>query len=96
MGKKLRKVYLIPVRIYQKFISPAIGKNCIYTPSCSAYFILAVEKHGIIKGTVLGISRILRCNRFFLGGYDPVPEKFNGESLRNPRIFFRRRIRRQK
>ncbi len=67
-------IYLI--RLYQKYLSP-LKRNvhCIYRPTCSAYAIEALKKHGVIKGLYLTIYRILRCNPFAKGGYDPVPEK---------------------
>jgi len=58
---------------YQKAISPYTRASCRFTPTCSAYAIEAVEKHGAIKGTALSIWRVLRCNPFGKGGYDPVP-----------------------
>ena len=61
------------VRAYQLAISPYIGAHCRYTPTCSTYFIEAVEKYGAIKGSWLGIKRILRCHPGRPGGYDPVP-----------------------
>jgi len=91
MGKIIKAVFLAPVKFYQKIISPAIGKNCIYTPSCSHYMVEAVEKHGVIKGGILGVARILRCSRFFLGGEDPVPEEFSFKNIRTPYIVFKRR-----
>ena len=66
-------MYLI--KFYQKNISPYKGTKCPYFPSCSAYGMEAVEKHGAIIGSVLAVWRILRCNPFSKGGYDPVPEK---------------------
>ena len=60
------------VRWYQKHISPAIGQHCKYQPTCSQYMIDAVTKYGALKGTAMGIWRILRCNPFSKGGYDPV------------------------
>ena len=63
----------IKVRAYQLAISPYIGAHCRYTPTCSAYFIEAVEKYGALKGSWLGIRRILRCHPGRPGGYDPVP-----------------------
>ncbi|MCR4676373.1 MAG: membrane protein insertion efficiency factor YidD [Sphaerochaetaceae bacterium] len=87
----VKRVYLFPVRFYKKHISPALGGNCIYTPTCSSYFEQSVLKHGIIKGSILGISRILRCNRLFMGGPDPVPQYFTSRSLKDPYIVFRRR-----
>lgn len=69
----LGKGLIIFVRMYQLTLSPYIGKQCKFTPSCSNYFIEAVKQHGAIKGTRLGIWRILRCNPFSKGGFDPVP-----------------------
>jgi putative membrane protein insertion efficiency factor len=65
--------FIILIKIYRIFISPLLGKNCIYTPSCSEYGIIALRKHGIFKGSFLTGKRILRCNLLFKGGYDPVP-----------------------
>ncbi len=63
--------------LYRKFLSPLKGQPvCKYYPSCSEYFITAVEKHGIIKGTILGSWRLLRCNPWSMGGIDYVPYKF--------------------
>ncbi len=86
----IRKIFLLPVVAYQKLISPFLGKNCIYSPTCSQYFKLAVMKHGIFKGTILGVSRILRCSRFYLGGLDPVPDEFSFKYIKDSRIIFRR------
>lgn len=59
------------VRLYQIFLSPLLGKNCRFEPSCSKYFIQAVQKHGAIKGSLMGAWRIVRCNPLCKGGYDP-------------------------
>ena len=85
-----KNIFLLPVRFYRKFISPAIGSNCIYEPTCSEYFIESVEKHGIVKGFILGSARLLRCNRFYLGGPDEVPKVFSFKVIRDNRIRFRR------
>lgn len=77
MKSILRKIYLFPVKIYKKVISPMKPACCRYYPSCSSYMVMAVEKHGIIKGTVLGIWRLLRCNPYARGGVDYVPDKFD-------------------
>lgn len=61
------------VRLYQLTLSPYIGKQCKFSPSCSNYFIEAVKQHGAFKGARLGIWRIIRCNPFSKGGFDPVP-----------------------
>ena len=63
------------IRFYQKNISPRKISCCRFTPTCSAYAIEAIQKRGVIVGTALSIWRILRCNPFCRGGYDPVPEK---------------------
>lgn len=73
--------------IYQQYLSPiyhSLGKaifgnsfGCRFTPTCSEYFKLAVYKHGIIQGSLLGLGRFLRCNPLFKGGHDPVPDKIN-------------------
>lgn len=85
-----RKIFLLPVRGYRRFISPLLGGNCIYSPTCSEYFMQCVMKFGILRGTVMGTSRILRCNRLYYGGPDPVPEDFSFRHIRNTRIAFRR------
>ena len=68
---------IFPIRIYQKFISPCFPARCKYHPSCSAYAVQAVKKHGAVKGMLLGMFRIARCNPFSRGGVDYVPEKFD-------------------
>ena len=68
-----KRLIVIMVRGYQIFISPLLGAHCRFTPTCSAYFIEAVEKYGPIKGSWLGVKRILRCHPGNPGGYDPVP-----------------------
>ena len=59
------------VRLYQLLLSPLLGRNCRFTPTCSHYFIQAVEKYGPLVGTWRGIRRIFRCHPFHPGGYDP-------------------------
>lgn len=66
-------VLIFPVKIYQWVISPMIGPSCRYTPTCSAYSIEALKKHGPLKGLWLSIKRILSCNPWGGSGYDPVP-----------------------
>ena len=75
------------IRFYQKFLSP-LQRNptCRFTPTCSAYAVEAYQKRGFFIGTILTVWRILRCNPFSKGGYDPVPEKgFTNPKLRTPR-----------
>ncbi|MCL1912559.1 MAG: membrane protein insertion efficiency factor YidD [Eubacteriaceae bacterium] len=61
------------IRFYQKRISPLFWPHCKYVPTCSAYALGAFEKYGFFKGLGLSVWRILRCNPFSKGGYDPVP-----------------------
>ena len=60
------------VRGYQYFISPLLPPSCRFIPTCSTYTIQAIEKYGVVRGSLLGIRRILRCHPFSRGGYDPV------------------------
>lgn len=73
--KALRKSIVLLLRGYQKFISPLLGSNCRFQPSCSQYSIMAIEEYGIIKGLWLTITRISRCHPLNPGGYDPIPPK---------------------
>ena len=68
----MTRVLIALIRGYQRFVSPLLPPTCRYTPTCSSYFIEALRKKGCLRGTLLGIRRILRCNPFFPGGYDPV------------------------
>ena len=65
----------IPVRGYRLFLSPWLGRSCRFQPTCSAYAMEALEKHGAIKGSLLAVKRIGRCHPLGGEGYDPVPEK---------------------
>jgi len=71
-----KKIILVPLYLYRYFISPVLGPNCRYLPSCSDYCQQAIEKHGIIRGILLSSIRILKCNPFGKSGLDPVPDKF--------------------
>lgn len=61
------------ITLYQWTIRPIIGRNCRFHPSCSDYALEAIARHGPLRGTLLGAGRILRCNPWSEGGYDPVP-----------------------
>jgi len=61
------------IRLYQLTLSPLLPPSCRFTPTCSHYTYEAIEKYGLIKGSWMGFKRILRCNPFSAGGYDPVP-----------------------
>ena len=77
----MKHVMIWLIRLYRKIISPIKPPCCRFRPTCSAYAIEAFQKRGFFVGLILTIGRILRCNPFFKGGYDPVPEK----GLRNPK-----------
>jgi hypothetical protein len=69
----MKKILLAMIRLYQLVLSPFLGQHCRFTPSCSQYTKEAIEKYGAAKGSWLGLKRILRCQPFCDGGYDPVP-----------------------
>ena len=70
----MKRILIRGIRIYQKYLSPLKRKtHCIYTPTCSQYAVEAIEKYGALKGSLMAAWRILRCNPFAKGGYDPVP-----------------------
>lgn len=69
----MKKFLIYLIKFYKKYLSPMKTTKCPYFPSCSDYGLEAIEKHGAIKGSLLAIWRILRCNPFSKGGYDPVP-----------------------
>lgn len=70
-----RNALCAPIRFYQRFISPGLGRNCRFTPTCSQYGIEAIQTHGCIKGLLLAAWRIARCNPLGRWGFDPVPPK---------------------
>ena len=76
MEKKLvnfiKKIMIFLIRFYQLCISPLLGNNCRYYPTCSQYAIEAIEKKGIIRGSWMAVKRICRCHPWHDGGYDPV------------------------
>jgi hypothetical protein len=69
----MKKPVLGLIRLYKRFISPALPPSCRFEPTCSMYTYEAIEKYGVIKGGWMGIRRIMRCHPFNPGGYDPVP-----------------------
>ena len=64
-----------PIRLYRRLISPALGQRCKYHPSCSAYALQAIKTYGILRGAVLAGWRLLRCNPWSHGGFDPVEQQ---------------------
>jgi len=69
----MKKILIRMIRLYQRYISPLKITRCPYTPTCSNYGLQAIEKYGALKGGAMALWRILRCNPFSHGGYDPVP-----------------------
>jgi putative membrane protein insertion efficiency factor len=72
----VKRLALLPLAVYHRWISPAFPRRCRYEPTCSAYAGQAVRRFGLFKGLVLAAWRLLRCNPFSHGGFDPVPERF--------------------
>lgn len=68
----MKKILVYLIEKYQKYISPNLIKSCRYYPTCSEYTKQAIEKYGAFKGTFLGLKRIIKCNPFSKGGYDPL------------------------
>ena len=81
---QMKKLILSLIRFYRKRISPLLPPMCRYYPTCSAYALQAVEIHGAFKGSLLAAWRILRCNPFSAGGYDPVPPKKEKPDRKQP------------
>jgi hypothetical protein len=68
-------VAVLPIRAYQRLLSPMVGERCRYYPSCSEYAAQAISRYGILRGLVLAGWRLLRCNPFSHGGFDPVEDQ---------------------
>ncbi len=71
-ARAVRAVVLAPIVLYQRVISPALPRRCKYEPTCSRYAVDAIGSYGILRGVVLASWRVLRCNPWSDGGYDPV------------------------
>lgn len=78
------RALMLAVRAYQLLISPNLGNNCRFTPSCSAYSLQALGQYGALRGSYLTLQRLVRCQPWCAGGHDPVPEQ-----LTTPRFFTR-------
>lgn len=72
----MKTILIVFIKFYKHAISPYLPKACRFTPTCSIYAIEAIQRFGAIRGTLLAAYRVLRCNPFCRGGYDPVPERF--------------------
>jgi putative membrane protein insertion efficiency factor len=80
----VKRSLLVPIRAYQRWISPAFPRRCRYEPTCSAYAVEAIERFGLTRGLLLAGWRLLRCNPFSHGGFDPVPDRFTLRSAPIP------------
>lgn len=77
-SRMAKRVAVWPLRAYQRYLSPLKGApSCRFHPTCSAYAIEAIEKHGVLRGGFMGLMRVLRCHPFHPGGFDPVPARRN-------------------
>jgi putative membrane protein insertion efficiency factor len=81
----MSRLFLGPIRLYQRFISPLTGRHCKYYPTCSAYAVDALRSYGAARGLVLAGWRLLRCNPWSYGGYDPV-ERQTLFAARDPQL----------
>jgi putative membrane protein insertion efficiency factor len=71
----LRELFLVPLHVYRRLISPVLPPRCKYYPSCSAYAVQAVRELGVIRGTVVAAWRVMRCNPWSLGGVDELSDR---------------------
>ena len=75
MAINMKRFLIYMINFYQKYVSFLLGNNCRFEPTCSQYFIEAVEMNGVLKGSVMGIKRLLKCHPWHPGGFDPVCKK---------------------
>ena len=80
LSNLFKRILLLLVRAYQLAISPLMANHCRFEPTCSRYALIAIERHGALKGSWLAIRRIARCRPGSAGGWDPVPEKASKHS----------------
>jgi putative membrane protein insertion efficiency factor len=76
----MRFLLVAIIKLYKYFISPLLGSNCRFYPSCSSYSLEALERHGVITGSYITFKRLLKCHPFHKGGIDPVPEKIGNKN----------------
>jgi uncharacterized protein len=75
----MKQIVIFLINLYKKFISPLLPPSCRFNPTCSTYAVEAVSRFGVLKGGFLAFKRILRCNPYCRGGYDPVPLVYPGK-----------------
>jgi putative membrane protein insertion efficiency factor len=80
----ITSLLLLPIRLYQRFVSPALAPHCRFAPSCSHYAVEALQTHGPLRGTWLTVRRVLRCHPWNAGGHDPVPPARPGPATIEP------------
>lgn len=73
------RALIVVIGFYRRFISPLLGPHCRFVPSCSEYAVMALERHGLMRGSYLAARRLLRCHPFHPGGFDPVPTTGKGD-----------------
>lgn len=77
----MKQVLEFALRMYKRFVSPALPHSCRFVPTCSEYALESVELHGALRGTLLAAARLLRCHPFARAGYDPVPRAVEGHGF---------------
>jgi len=87
INQYLKKILLIMIQVYQTAISPFLGKHCKHYPSCSSYAKQSLKKHNIVIALLISGARILRCNPWSLGGFDPVPETIDYKKISTFKLF---------
>ena len=71
----MAKFFIVLIRIYRYLLSPWLGNNCRFFPTCSEYGVVALQRHGALRGCSLTVARLCRCHPWHEGGYDPVPDQ---------------------
>ena len=79
LGIAMRKLFIAIIKCYQFLLSPLLGQNCRFQPTCSEYALEAINRFGVIKGGYLSLRRLIKCHPFHAGGFDPVPEYSENE-----------------
>ena len=83
LGLAMRKLFMAIIKCYQFVLSPLLGQNCRFQPTCSEYALEAINRFGVIKGGYLSLRRLIKCHPFHSGGFDPVPEYSENEAQKS-------------